>query len=45
MIFLRSFLFTLWFAAITLVMGVLALPLLLGRCASRPSGRAPRCGA
>jgi 1-acyl-sn-glycerol-3-phosphate acyltransferase len=30
MLFLRSALFTIWFAAITLVMGVLALPLLLG---------------
>ncbi len=30
MLFLRSVLFTLWFAAVTLAMGVIALPLLVG---------------
>jgi 1-acyl-sn-glycerol-3-phosphate acyltransferase len=30
MLFLRSLLFTLWFAGLTLAMGILALPLLLG---------------
>jgi len=30
MLFLRSLLFTLWFAGLTIMMGVLALPLLLG---------------